>query len=466
MKLKLLWAAVALALSPQILSAQSLDQDLCNDHLDEAKRSYEEGQLEEVGDLIRDCLANKKAFPVKAKREEGYKLLTESYLFRNDLDDATRSFEELLKINPLYKADSLNPHNSYDLIYLSRTYRHKPLVSIYANIGANNSRLQILETYNVDNNNRRSENYNTFVLGFSGAIGVEMPIWRDFTLALEGNFALRSYRGIDSMFLSPSSQTPTQFEQLYSNLQFDERQYWIDIPLMLRYEHYFKRYKKVIPYAYIGGAPNFLLSASMVNIQRSTTRESDGGGAVVGGERSFVIAGSGLKGEVQTGETDNDRLSLRESFNVSLLAGAGAKIRVGHDFVIIEARYNRFLMNSVNRENRYSNSELLYEYGHVDNDFRMDNYSLTIGFEKSFYKPRKKRQYNEIYINRRLNKIIKKEKRNAKRTTDSELKQELNSFVRELERDQPGIIEDVRRGRASSKVIDEIKDKAADIKKK
>ncbi|WBM75594.1 outer membrane beta-barrel protein [Saprospira grandis] len=462
MKLKLLWAAVALALSPQVLSAQSLDEDLCNDHLDEAKRAYEEGQLEEVGDLIRDCLANKKAFPVKAKREEGYKLLTESYLFRNDLDDATRSFEELLKINPLYEADSLNPNNSYDLIYLSRTYRHKPLVSIYGNIGANNTRLQTLETYNVDNNNYRAENYNQFVLGFSGAIGVEMPIWRDFTLALEGNFALRSYRAIDSMFLSAGLQNPAQNTLQYSSLQFDERQYWIDIPLMLRYEHYFKRYKKVIPYAYIGGAPNFLLSASVVNIQRNTTRESDGGGAVVGGERSFVIAGSGLSAETQAGEAD--RLSLREGFNVSLLAGAGAKIRLGHDFVIIEARYNRFLMNSVNRENRYSNPELLYEYGHVDNDFRMDNYSLTIGFEKSFYKPRKKRQYNEVYINRRLNKIIKKEKRNAKRTTDSELKRELNSFVRELERDQPGIIEDVRRGRASSKVIDEIKDKASDIK--
>jgi hypothetical protein len=122
------------------------------------------------------------------------------------------------------------------------------------------------------------------------------------------------------------------------------------------------------------------------------------------------------------------------------------------------------LLNSVNMENRYSNRELVYQFGHVDNDFRIDNFSLSVGFEKSFYKPRKKPKYNPNLVDTRLDKLLKREKNNAKRTTDAELKRELNSFIRDLERDKPGILEDVRRGRASSNVIREAAKEADKIK--
>jgi hypothetical protein len=148
------------------------------------------------------------------------------------------------------------------------------------------------------------------------------------------------------------------------------------------------------------------------------------------------------------------------------MAGIGSKFRIGSDFLIVEARYNRFILNSVNIENRYSNRELLYKYGYVDNDFRMDNFSLTIGFEKSFYKPRKKKKYDPIFIDKRLNQLINKEKKEIKRTTDSELKRELKSFIRDLERDKPGILEDVKRGRAGSEVIKDAFDEADKIKDK
>ena len=38
------------------LSAQNLDATLCNDRLEEAKKSFQSGQLEEVKDKIEDCL--------------------------------------------------------------------------------------------------------------------------------------------------------------------------------------------------------------------------------------------------------------------------------------------------------------------------------------------------------------------------------------------------------------------------
>lgn len=444
--------------------SQNLDPTICNDRLEEAKRSYDAGQLEEVKDKIEDCLENKPRLFSKEKMIEGYKLLTESYLFRNDVDNSTRSFESMLRFDPLFEADSTDPNNSFDLIYLSKTYQKNPIVSIYANFGTNYSTLEILQNYSSDNNLRSAENYKQFTLGYNAALGIEIPIWRNFTLALEANFAMRSYLFADTLYLSSNLSNPRQANYIYSILKFNEQQIYIDVPLMLRYEYNLKKYKKIIPYAYLGATPNFLMRADLVNIERNTSRETLGGGAVVGGEISLPISGPSISN--YNADLPEPKLPLRNNFNFSVLAGIGSKFRIGSDFLIVEARYNRFILNSVNIENRYSNRELLYKYGYVDNDFRMDNFSLTIGFEKSFYKPRKKKKYDPNYIDKRLKQLINKEKKEIKRTTDSELKRELNSFIRDLERDKPGILEDVKRGRTGSEVIKDAFEEADNIKDK
>lgn len=432
----------------EFLSAQNLDATLCNDRLEEAKKSFQSGQLEEVKDKIEDCLnLGKKVFS-KEKSIEGYQLLTESFLFRNEIDEATVSFENILRKNPLFVADTSDPNNSYDLIYLSRTYNRKPIISLFLNAGVNYSKLEILQNYNTDNNQLRAEDYNQFTLGYNAALGLEVPVWRDFTLVFETQFAMRSYMLYDTAFISSNLLNPRQANYSYSLLQFTENQYYIDFPLMLRYEQYFKQSSKIIPYLYAGLKPSLLFSADLVNIQRNTNRETQGGGAVVGGETVLPISGLGIQSKDEYGNQ-----SLRNVFNLALVLGAGAKLRIGSDFLVVELRYNRFLFNSVNTENRYSNRDLIYQYQHVDNDFRMDNFSFSIGFEKSFYKPRKKRTFDPSIVNTKLENLLKKEKNNAQRTTDSELKRELNSYIRDLERDKPGILEDVRRGRASSDLI-------------
>jgi hypothetical protein len=419
------------------------------DCLDEAKKNFDAGQVEKVKEIIVRCFTD---FPKVSneKKEESYKLLTESYLFSSDIDNGQKFFEKMLRINPLFEADSTDPGTSYDLIYLSRTYRRNPLISVYANAGANYSMLEILQNYNTDNNNRRAQDYKQFTLGFNAALGFEIPVWNQFTFAMECNFAMRSYLYNDTVFMTSNLNNPRQAEYQYGTTKFNEQQLYIDIPLMVRYEHYLPKFKKIIPYLYAGITPNFLLSANLVNVERSTSRETLGGGAVIGGENIIPVAGPDLK---PYNGTPAEKLELRNKFNISGILGAGAKIRVGSDFIILEARYNRFILNSVNLNNRYNNKELVYQFGYVDNDFRMDNFSLTLGFEKSFYEPRKKRKFNPDFVGGRLEKLLKKEKQNAEKTTDAELKRELNSYIRELQLDKPGIIEDVKRGRASSNVI-------------
>jgi len=242
---------------------------------------------------------------------------------------------------------------------------------------------------------------------------------------------------------------------LYSTLQFKENQFWLDIPLMLRYN--VTKFKGFLPYVYAGVAANFLLYADLTDVSRRT--EPEGIRAELGGQSttspSIVIS--------KTAE----RPSLRTSVNVSFVAGAGIKFRLGRNFLYADFRYTRMFLNNVDLNNRYSNPELVYYHGHIDNDFRTDNFALTVGFIKAFYVPRKKHQYNPLIINKKYSKFLEKERNYVKKETDEDLKRELTSTLKEFEQEQPSLIEDVQKGRTKgTKMLDTKKKEIEDIKNK
>jgi hypothetical protein len=149
------------------------------------------------------------------------------------------------------------------------------------------------------------------------------------------------------------------------------------------------------------------------------------------------------------------------------VAGAGLKFRVGCDFFFVDFRYTRMFLNNVDLTNRYTNNELVYQYGHIDNDFRMDNFALSIGYTKSFYKPRKKHQHNPLVINNKYNRWLEKERNYIKKETDEDLKRELNAAIKDIERQKPSLIEDVQRGKTKfDRALDKNKREFSDLKNK
>jgi hypothetical protein len=451
----------------------------CQYMLDEAKDSYQEGELEDV-ERITDCANNSKSMS-REKRIEALQLLTESYLYRDKIGAADKSFRTLLKANPLYVADSTDPNNSYDLIYLSRTFSRRPILSMYFGIGTNFSLIEQLENYGVDNTSgiANHEGYlREIVMGFNGSIGFELPLIYNFSLALDATFGYRTYAFGDSLYMSvnPSNPTGSPISQLpstkvgvpllYSVLKFQENQYWIDIPLMLRYNITFKG---LLPYVYAGVAGNFLLSADMSGIERTTEPETTGGGDVTQAAIEPILLTSHVN--ERTNETMG---SLRTMLNFSFVAGAGVKVRVGRNFFFVDFRYTRMFFNNVDLNNRYENPDLLYNYGHVDNDFRTDNFALTVGFIKAFYKPRKKHNHNPIVLSNKYNKWLEKERDSMKKETDEDLKRELNSAIKDMEKQKPSLIEDVQKGKSKGsdmmsnkqKELDDIKNKRVKVEVK
>lgn len=438
-----------------------------NCQLDEAKKWYEEGELEKI-ESIEDCAKDPKSMSTE-KRLEAFQLITESYLYRDKVGAADNSFKEILRINPLYEPDTIgDSYQSYDLIYLSRTYTRRPIFSMYFGGGMNFSLVEELQNYGVDNTSGQADHegyLREYVFGANATVGFELPLLYNFDLTLDATFAYRTYAFGDSMYLSattttnPSSLTTSELRKqdllLYSTLKFKENQFWVDVPLMLRYN--ITKFKGFLPYVYAGVAANFLLYADMTDVSRRTEPESIR--AELGGQSttspSIVISKTA------------DQPSLRTNVNVSFVAGAGIKFRLGRNFLYADFRYTRMFLNNVDLNNRYSNPELIYYHGHVDNDFRTDNFALTVGFVKSFYVPRKKHQYNPIIIGNKYNKFLEKERAYAKREPDEEIRAGLNSTIKEFEQQKPSLIEDVQKGKTKgTKMMEDQKKELEDIKNK
>lgn len=434
--------------------------------LDEAKKWYEEGELEKI-ESIEACAKDPRSMSTE-KRLEAFQLITESYLYRDKIGAADNSFREILKIDPLYQPDTVgDSYQSYDLIFLSKTFTRRPIFSMYFGGGMNFSLIEQLQNYGVDNTSGTADNegyLREVVFGANATVGFELPLLYNFDLTLDATFAYRTYAFGDSMYISATTANPSSLITsdlkkddllLYSTLKFKENQFWIDIPLMLRYN--ITKFKGILPYVYAGVAANFLLYADLTDVSRRTEPEPIR--AELGGQsttsNSVVITKTA------------DRPSLRTTVNVSFVAGAGIKFRVGRNFLYADFRYTRMFLNNVDLNNRYSNPELVYYHGHVDNDFRTDNFALTVGFIKSFYVPRKKHQYNPIIIDSKYSKFLERERNYIKKETDEDLKRELNSTLKEMEQQQPSLIEDVQKGKTKgAKMLDDKKREIEDIKNK
>ena len=80
---------------------------------------------------------------------------------------------------------------------------------------------------------------------------------------------------------------------------------------------------------------------------------------------------------------------MRSKINYGLIGSLGVKYKVKAGYWFLDAGYSHSLSSAVNPEDRYSNSELLYEYHYVDDNFKVSNIFVSIGYKRLFYKPKK-----------------------------------------------------------------------------
>jgi len=343
-----------------LAATNAIGQNQCAESLIEAENLYREGKLYDIPTILSECLEN--GF-TKEEKIRAYRLMTLSYLFLNYENEADRTYLNLLKLSPEFKVnEELDP---MELINHHEKFTTKPI--FYLNplkIGVNFSGVNVSNEYSLSSPIDTPDKYSSQV-GFNAGFGAEMVIYQNIHLAAEFLITGETFH-----------QQTTHWGFYITDMDYSFTKF--QVPVMVKY-NFFRG--KMNPFVSAGVSPVYVSESSVKNLE--------------GVYRVFTdVEGEYEDFPVQPRPTINTN-SLRNQFNYSLLFGAGINYKIGLNYLVFEARYSNGMMNMVKTENRWREDiseevrALKFPSGHVDDDFKINNVSIFVGFVKPLYKPRK-----------------------------------------------------------------------------
>lgn len=335
----------------------TLAQTNCVGNLNRAQQSFDAGHLYEIPEMLEGCI--KRGFN-KTQKIQAYLLLTRTYLFIDDPQKVEESYLNILKLDPEFTVSE--DRDPIDLVYLSKNFTTTPIFVLYARAGVNLSSAVSIQNFGVDNTSNSLEEYSSKP-GFHFGAGGELNLTNHFSLGIELNFIRRSYAYQNVLFEGDVQD-------------FQENQALLEPSVFIKYRHDFNKF---YPFAYAGFSPSYLLSANgeLDLLDRTKTDLT--------GENSTVVPVSGPAEPL-----DN----LRNSINRAVFIGGGFNYKVGYNYLTFDLRYARGLSNIVDPEGQYGNSTLLYKFGYVDDDKRINSVMISVGYVYPLYKPRKIKKGN------------------------------------------------------------------------
>jgi hypothetical protein len=318
-------------------------QNLCSKNLKKAQKEYDEGRLTEVAGILDSCL--KEGF-TRDQKLQAYRLLILTNIFTDEPALAEQNLLLLLKEDPEYRINpALDP---VEFVTLFNLYNTSAVVSVGIIGGVNQSRAHLVRTFSTDNSNTKAT-YKPHI-GFQGGLSVDILLKKAFQINTGIQVVQKKYEYSNTMFN-------------YTTLNLQESQLWMELPLALKYNFRYK--KKLIPYVYSGGNMGLFLSSSGTLTRVSTTGDNNASGPNV------------------------SLTSLRNKLNFSAFAGGGLRYKLGYGYISLDLKYAIGLKDIANPNKRYSNNDLVYFYGYIDSDFKLNNFYVSVGYFKSFYKPKK-----------------------------------------------------------------------------
>ncbi len=341
---------LAIVAVPGLLCAQD-----CVEVLNTAENEFVAGRFYSVPAILKDCL-DRNAYSNEQKVRV-YLLLTQVYLLTDQPAEADNSYLKLLEADPEYIATQ--EKDPVEVYFLSKKFTTTPIFTPHFKGGLTVTRPVIIRDNSLFGNESLVSRSETSRLGWTLGSGIEWNINDHLGLGGELYFTLRQF-GIN-------------YAGGFGDdiLETTEKQYWIDLPLYLRYG---KALGKFRPYGYVGHSFNFLL-----NTQLATTYTDSNGDAAA---EQVIVEGADL-----------DITYNRRVINRSVFAGAGLKVKTGKNFLLFDARYSVGFTN-ISKGSYYAegSNELapgIPRYTAHSNDLRVESLLITIGYVRPLYDPRR-----------------------------------------------------------------------------
>ena len=348
--------------------------DACEFSLQDYQQLYNQGQLNDIPLSLEKCLESARtSFPIKEERIQARKLLTLVYIYLDDTKNASRAMIRLLKEDPEHVPDESDPA---EFIYLYNKFSSDPIFSIGVKPGLNFSNANQLNSFTVGNNALDEAQYST-ESGVRFGFSLDYKIKPYLELGTELAYSVKSFiyenENIALTTLDvPSTDDPGQ-NLTVAELRYMERQTYVDAALYLKYNFLNENWKlPITPFVYIGAEYNLLLDSKLDEIS-------------LGGLFNNEIPAVSIQESVEK----------RETTNLSAIAGLGFKYKIIRiHYIGIEARYALGLTNVVSQQTRFqdANPELINEFLTVDDDFKVNNLSISIGFYYSIFRTKDLRE--------------------------------------------------------------------------
>lgn len=337
-------------------------QNECELTLTRATEEFNAGHLYGIPGMLSECLSQNQR---DEWRQRAYLLLAETYLLLEDPIGAENSYLEVLRANPEYVTDPTR--DPIDLVYLSKKFTATPIFSFHAMLGPNTSPIRVIHDVKIGGE-EFTRQYYQLRLGWQIGGGVDYNYNEHLSISAGFNYKFTGFKHV----------TNNLFGENKDIVEFLDRQTWVTIPLTIRFGD---DEGKIRPYGYGGYAINFLLSdKGILNVYNRDSKNE-------GGE----------SGELSSSENETPSLNLnnhRRRLNSSLLLGGGVKYKYKLDYFFLDVQYAFGIRNMANATNRYNTYATGLPYPYVDDNFRLDNFAISVGYIRPFYKPRKLKKAN------------------------------------------------------------------------
>lgn len=340
----------------------------CEQNLSLAQERFEKGHLNGIPVLLSECLRN--GFS-RSEKIQAYRLLTISYLYNDDPFGAENSFLKLLELDPEYRVTENDP---VELELLSNQYIADPIISWRLSAGANATfgGVNILHVNGTDNTADTKEKYSSGY-GFQVNGSADIHFSNFISLMIGVEFGSSQFGYTNELFEGTFLNAEGAVEPVVDLLSKKENNLYLSIPLAVKFTYPIYKWH---PYAYIGFSPDFSFN-----------------------HRADLTLTPGSTGSVTQSPVTGPKLdisSIRKDVTYSMLYGLGVMRRIGYKYVFVDLRYKGGFKNNLVEKNQldFEASEDIndytFKYGMVDDDLRLNAFSISAGVVIPMYKPRRK----------------------------------------------------------------------------
>lgn len=324
----------------------------CAQTLRLAQSVYEQGRLHEIPGILQKCI-DENGF-TKQEKVNAFKILTNTYIYLEEPEQADESMLKILQTDPYFQInEAIDPA---EFVALYKTFRTTPIYRLGVKLGVNASQPNITELSSaVELTKDSNYKYNVGIL-FGGIF--EVPLKPKMTIHSELLYLQRKFE----VNLMVDRGTNLAGNPLSNEFNGIETQNWISAPITFEYKIMEKKYN---PYVAGGVSVDYLLGDKLKGLRSRTD--------------AAAIT-----------ETTFELKPQREKINISAIAAAGVKMKVGGGFFVAELRYLYGITPINSRETAFANELATWDQGYADPVFKLSSLSVTGSYIINIFSPKKK----------------------------------------------------------------------------